>query len=371
VTYHDSDTEAFVMDALGNRTGDQILRADGTVNFTVDSLTNRYASVGGNSLTHDDAGNLTTDRQGYVYFYDYENRVVEIEDSSSNDVAEYAYDALGRRIRMIDKAAEPDIATLYYYNPDWQVLAEYDGSNNLQRYYIYGNYIDEPLIMNDGTDDYYYGHDHLYSTAVLIEDGGGVVERYEYDAYGTTLIMDASYNPRTMTLYGNPYGFTGRHLDIFDNGNQELNHLRHRETDPYMGRFLQQDPRGINPAGWAVNTFAVRDQYRIALNLYEYIRSSPDGATDPYGLYEFSPSPPPVIKAFCDALKNLPYLRCGAIGLEKGWCNQMAYDCGIFCHTDPSVGDTADCMQKCKDEHTACRLRSIRGRCKFEYEISG
>ncbi|MBE0536227.1 MAG: hypothetical protein IH624_11215 [Phycisphaerae bacterium] len=39
-------------------------------------------------------------------FYEYENRVVKIEDSSSNAMAEYAYDALGRRIRMIDNAAE-------------------------------------------------------------------------------------------------------------------------------------------------------------------------------------------------------------------------------------------------------------------------
>jgi len=84
VTYHDSDTEAFVMDALGNRTGDQTLREDGAVNFTVDSATNRYTAIGGNSISHDEAGNLTVDKEGYQYPYDYENRVVKIEDSSSS-----------------------------------------------------------------------------------------------------------------------------------------------------------------------------------------------------------------------------------------------------------------------------------------------
>jgi len=93
------DVEGFVMDNLGNRTGDQTLRSDGTVDFTVQSSTNRYTSIGGHSISHDDAGNLTVDKDGYQYTYDYENRVVKIEDSSSNDVAEYAYDALGRRIR--------------------------------------------------------------------------------------------------------------------------------------------------------------------------------------------------------------------------------------------------------------------------------
>ena len=94
------------------------------------------------------------------------------------------------------------------------MLAEYDGSNNLQRYFIYGNYIDEPLLMVDTTGqsdvDYYYAQDHLYSSAALIEDDGDVIERYEYDAYGNVHIMDGNYNSRSSTLYANPYTFTGR-----------------------------------------------------------------------------------------------------------------------------------------------------------------
>jgi hypothetical protein len=45
------------MDDLGNRSGNQTLRSDGTVNFTLDLAcpersrgnTNRYTSIGGNS----------------------------------------------------------------------------------------------------------------------------------------------------------------------------------------------------------------------------------------------------------------------------------------------------------------------------------
>jgi len=73
--------DSFVTDALGNRTGNQTLD-DTTVNFVVQSSTNRYMAIGGNSITHDDAGNLTTDKDGYDYFYDYENRVVKIADSA-------------------------------------------------------------------------------------------------------------------------------------------------------------------------------------------------------------------------------------------------------------------------------------------------
>ena len=90
----------------------------------------------------------------------------------------FAYDALGRRIRKIDSAASE--TTLYYYNYNWQVLTEYDDSNNLQRKFIYGNYIDEVLLMKADGNDYYYAHDHLYSPAALIDSSGTVLERYEY-----------------------------------------------------------------------------------------------------------------------------------------------------------------------------------------------
>jgi len=65
------------------------------------------------------------------------------------------------------------------------VKGEYDGSDVLQRWFIYGNYIDEVLRMTDSdANDYYYVHDHLYSPAALIAADGNVVGRYEYDAYG-------------------------------------------------------------------------------------------------------------------------------------------------------------------------------------------
>ena len=59
--------------------------------------------AGGNSLTYDAAGNVTTDKNGYEYEYDYENRIVKIV-KDSNDIAEYAYDALGRRIKGLESA---------------------------------------------------------------------------------------------------------------------------------------------------------------------------------------------------------------------------------------------------------------------------
>jgi len=290
IYYHDYDYEYFNMDALGNRTGSQTLR-DGTVSFTVDSSTNRYTGIGGNNIYHDDAGNMILDKDSYVYYYDYENRIVKIKDQFNNDVAEMDYDALGRRIRVIDKSANPDVTTLYYYNPQWQVLAEYNGSNQLQRYFIYGNYIDEPLIMHRESDseDYYYAHDHLYSVVALLEADGDVTERYEYDAYGKATIytdhggdndwFDGDETTAAYSDIGNPYLFTGRRLDVLDSGNLPLMYYRIRTYDTYAARFLQQDPIG----------------YGDGMNLYQYVGSNPQLESDPLGLFSLLPIKIPLL----------------------------------------------------------------------------
>jgi hypothetical protein len=41
-----------------------------------------------------------------------------------------------------------DDTTYYYYNDNWQVFAEFDGDDDFQRWYVYGNYIDEVLLVS-------------------------------------------------------------------------------------------------------------------------------------------------------------------------------------------------------------------------------
>lgn len=263
-----TEDETFGMDDLGNRTTVN-LRSGVDQVYTTDTpnLTNRYTAVDFVALDYDAAGNLTQDHDGYHYVYDYENRVIRIyklDGYMEINIAEYRYDALGRRIAKYDSIAHE--MTLYYHNDEWQVLAEYDLVGHL-RNFIYGNYIDEPLVMNDGSDDSYYAHDHLYSTVALIDTAGDVAERYEYDAYGKTCIMDAAYNPRTVSAYSTPYTFTGRHLDMLDSGMHELLYYRLRFSDSRTGRFLQQDPI----------------QYVDGMNLYEHTRSTPLMYVDPFG----------------------------------------------------------------------------------------
>jgi len=95
-------------------------------------------------LSFDAAGNLTTDKDGYEYEYDYENRIVKVT-KDGDDIAKFYYDALGRRIKKEDCITSSN-TRLYYYSNNWQVLEERDSSDNFKKWLAYGNYIDELLL---------------------------------------------------------------------------------------------------------------------------------------------------------------------------------------------------------------------------------
>lgn len=56
-----------------------------------------------------------------TYHYEHMNRLTKIKtDSNANDVAEFRYDGLGRRIQKKD-LVDPNNTRWYYYNHNWQV----------------------------------------------------------------------------------------------------------------------------------------------------------------------------------------------------------------------------------------------------------
>ncbi|MCK5171966.1 MAG: hypothetical protein KAR47_01155, partial [Planctomycetes bacterium] len=284
--------EEFVYDVLGNR--DSAVDNRGTTtSYSYDSSNvNEYTEVviddGGNVTTktplYDAAGNLTKDIKDYTYHYDYENRITKVEKPDGPDegtdldpVAAYTYDALGRRIVVEDSVGSA--TTHYYYDDGQRVLLETDGSDTDQRYFVFGNYIDEVLVMTDnlgGTiEDHYYGHDHLSSPVILfvyddVIPAWVVGERYEYDAYGKCAVLDANLTADTDGLsdHANPYLFTGRRLDVLDVGSLENYYYRARYYDPDTGRFLSKDPIGYDKRNVLLvkyNTQSLRKMFLSAL----------------------------------------------------------------------------------------------------------
>ena len=198
----------------------------------------------------------------------------------------YSYDALGRRFESISDAGN---VTKRFYHAGQRVIEEYDaaGTPARQRYYVWGNYIDELLMFNDdaGDDsDYNVCHDQLYSAhALLSKADGAIVERYNYYAYGSPKIYtgdggdgdwwNGGETTATTSAKGLVYLFTGREYEAVPTHDWQLQYSRARYYHLGLSRWLQRDPLG----------------YVDGMSLYEYVVSSPMSHTDFMGTRTLTP----------------------------------------------------------------------------------
>ena len=196
---------------------------------------------------------------------------------------------------------------MIYYD-GWRVLTETDaaGAPNRLRDYVYGNYLDEVLLMNDGTDDHYYAHDHLFSVAALLDDTAAVEEYYEYDAYGTVTVhtddgvddtwLTADDTTANVSAQGNPFTFTGQRLDSLDTDALLIMYYKNRYYLTTLGRFAQRDPLGVNDglclfeftmtgAPESPRPFLTLLQYQDGASLYVYVRNCPVDSLDSLGCF--------------------------------------------------------------------------------------
>ena len=242
--------ETFNYDPLGNR-----LQRDGeTANSTI-GQSNRLLEDTKYTYTYDNNGNLIqkTDKATIEitdYIYDVENQLIRI-DLPGGTVAQYRYDALGRRIeKNVDS-----VITRYVYNNE-DILLEFDGTNTQIARYTHGLGIDEPLIMERGGQSFFYHTDGLGSIIDLTDSNGAVVQSYVYDSFGNI--------EQQVGSLVNPYTYTGREFDP-ESG---LYYYRARYYDSTMGRFINEDPIG----------FAAGDD-----NFYGYVQNNPINFVDPDG----------------------------------------------------------------------------------------
>jgi RHS repeat-associated protein len=202
----------------------------------------------------DDPNNPEFEDRGWVDFVKWTG-AGPLQPPEDWDTITYKYDASGRRI---EKEFDNDCRVKYIYDGG-NVIAEYDGVNNLLRKYVHGAGVDEPVCMIDTADNnevYYYHFDGLGSVVVLSDSEGDAVQSYEYSIYGQVAAFDPNFT-------SNPYMFTGRRFDI-ETG---LYYYRARYYNPHIGRFMQTDPVG----------------YSDGINWYRYCGNNPVNWIDPWG----------------------------------------------------------------------------------------
>lgn len=149
---------------------------------------------------------------------------------------EYTYNARGQLIVRTVTNSSNNGTTVYFYDLEGHVIAEYDGvTGTVKREYIWLG--DRPVAIVDPgspSDDIYYVHaDHLNRPIAMTDAGKNLVAEFTWRAFGEL----ASY---TGTV-GLDLRFPGQMLQA-ESG---LYYNWFRQYDPTTGRYTQPDPLGL------------------------------------------------------------------------------------------------------------------------------
>jgi len=261
----------YTMDDDGNRSSVKVTpyQQSATTTSYVSNSLNQYTTVGSASQVHDKNGNLTDDGS-QKYEYDYRNLIVRVKQGTTV-VAEYKYDALGRRVEKDDQST----IERYVYSAA-ETVAVYDGADVLVREFVFGQVIDEVLMMSQAdvldfdsdsntteTTRSYYHRNALGMVLEITDANEAVAVIYRYDPYGAVTITRNGQS-QSIDPLGNPWMYTGR----FHDPESGLEYYRARYYSTETGRFLQRDPLG----------------YVDTANLVEYAANSPANRRDSTGM---------------------------------------------------------------------------------------
>jgi len=186
--FENGQVESDTLDLVGNRES-HTNRAGTVTAYGTANAANEYPTIGGNPITYDAAGNLTVDQAGRQYSYDEHNRLKQIKNIGNTVLANYTYDALGRRIMFNDPVAA--ITTRYYYDGT-SVIEERNASDVRLRYHVHGSqYVDERAVTYpdvtavSGTGEpTYYLLGASFSITGTGNSDGTLIQRVDYSSTG-------------------------------------------------------------------------------------------------------------------------------------------------------------------------------------------
>jgi RHS repeat-associated protein len=267
-----SNVLTYAYDKVSNRT--QEIRAGsvgntGTIDYTyntADQLTQSSKSGVNTTYTYDTNGNQAT-AGNRSYTYNLANRLVST--TAASVTTTYSYDGDGRRLSTGGGGTE----LRYTWDPLAQsgipeLALERDSSGNLVRRYLNGS--NGALNYTTSSATYWYHHDPLATVTDVTDASGAAQWKYEYEPYGSArTTTNVSGNAPLNVLR-----FNHQYLDA----ETSLYHLRARQYDVSIGRFLATDPLESGRTKALTGTYA-------------YAEAQPTRLVDPLGLCGWSEPP--------------------------------------------------------------------------------
>lgn len=252
--------------------GDTITANNGIISYQYDPVGNRLtrtsgiAAVPSTSNTFDTNDRLNTDQynadgnttvsNGNVYAYDFENRIIGV----NNGAIVIIYDGDGNRVSKTVNG----ITTSYLVDTNnltgyAQVVEELQNAV-VQRVYVYGDHlISQDQTINAVWTQSFFGYDGHGSVRFLTNVAGMVTDKYDFDAFGI-LINRVGETP-------NLFLYAGEQFDP-DLG---FYYMRARYLIPNTGRFASADMYEGTPFD------------PLSLHKYLYVNSNPINMRDPSG----------------------------------------------------------------------------------------
>ena len=261
--------EDFIFDPTGNW-NEYVRKASGTptTQTRTHNKANELTAIDSSSslVTEDAAGNMTKVPKpddwssAYDLKYDAWNRLVEVRDGSTV-VATYAYDGLNRRTKKVMGSDTRH----FYYTDKWQIIEErVNASTSADRQFVWGiRYTDDLVLRDKGTERLYVIQDYFQPTAVM-DTTGAVLERYGYEAFGTSRVMEPDYTPLTDSAYEWETRFGAYRWDE----ETKMVQVRNRYLHTQLGRWVTRD----------------LIEYGDGMNLYAYVQNIPNNFIDSTGL---------------------------------------------------------------------------------------
>ena len=244
---------SYVYDSNGNRVSKT--SSTGILNSIYDEQ-DRLLESGTKKYTYNLNGDLSRIENGStteLFNYD-EFGQLKSFDRGSTQIS-YLSDGLHRRS---SKSVNGVRKQVYAYQSGNQIIATYDGLNQLEAQFIYGSKGHSPDYMIKLGTRYNIVSDELGSVRLVVNSATGeVVQQMEYDEFGV-VVLDT--NPGFQ-----PFGYAGGLYDV----DTKLVRFGARDYDPTVGRWTTKDPIG----------FAGGDT-----NLYGYVMNDPINFVDPTGL---------------------------------------------------------------------------------------